>query len=240
MSPRVRQQIQGGVEGRVSETPKEGSPVFKKCVYTLVGNNNQSLDASAAAARSLGYTPIVLYEGLEGEATKMADKLIQMARDIKAGKNKVKAPAAIIAGGETTVNLGSKFGLGGRNQEMALEAAMKLRGESGITFLSGGTDGTDGPCDAAGGVVDGASYEKGLKKGLKAEDFLKAHDAYNYLKHLDGEHIMTGPTGTNVMDIAVVLVEYSVCWDPPFLKRHKWKSIHKMFIDVCLGFALYI
>ena len=105
------------------------------------------------------------------------------------------------------MNLGSKFGLGGRNQEMALQAAITLRGEKGITFLSGGTDGTDCPCDAAGGVVDGCSYEKGLKKNLKAEDFLKAHDAYNYLKHLEGEHIITGPTGTNVMDIAVVLVE---------------------------------
>ena len=105
------------------------------------------------------------------------------------------------------MNLGTNFGLGGRNQEMALSAASQLNGEKGITFLSGGTDGTAGPCDAAGGVVDGESYKKGLSKGVKAEDFLKAHDAYNYLKHLDGEHIVTGPTGTNVMDIAVVLVE---------------------------------
>ena len=80
-------------------------------------------------------------------------------------------------------------------------------GGAGCAGSTGGTDGTDGPCDAAGGVVDGESYNKGVKKGLKAEDFLKAHDAYNYLKHLDGEHIVTGPTGTNVMDIAVVLVE---------------------------------
>ena len=109
------------------------------------------------------------------------------------------------------MSLGAKFGLGGRNQEMALKAAIALDGEKGITFLSGGTDGTDGPCDAARGVVDGETYQRGKKKGLEARDFLKAHDAYNYLKHLDGEHIVTGPTGTNVMDIAVVLVEWSVC-----------------------------
>ena len=137
-------------------------------------------------------------------------------------------------GGETTVNLGAKFGLGGRNQEMALYAALKLKGEKGITFLSGGTDGTDGPCDAAGGVVDGESYQKGKSKGLEAADFLKAHDAYNYLKHLEGDHIITGPTGTNVMDIAVVLIELLVCWN----SVSYWSTLlpvnlkFKMFIDV--------
>lgn len=94
----MQKQIQGGVDGTVKETPKENSPVFKKCVYTLVGNNDQSLDVSAAKARELGYTPVVMYSGLEGEATEMAQKLIHMARDIKSGKSKVKAPAAIIAG----------------------------------------------------------------------------------------------------------------------------------------------
>ena len=96
----MRKQIQGGCEGTVKETPKEDSPVFKKCVYTLVGNNDQSLDVSAAKAKELGYNPVVMYSGLEGEATEMAHKLIQMARDIKSGKGQVKAPAAIIAGGE--------------------------------------------------------------------------------------------------------------------------------------------
>ena len=110
------------------------------------------------------------------------------------------------------MKLEGKIGMGGRNQEMALAAAIELSGEKGITFLSGGTDGTDGPCDAAGGVVDGESYEKGKKLGLEAKDFLQGHDAYNVLKHLEGEHIVTGPTGTNVMDIAVVLVECSVCF----------------------------
>ena len=104
------------------------------------------------------------------------------------------------------MKLEGKIGMGGRNQEMALAAAIELSGEKGITFLSGG------PCDAAGGVVDGESYEKGKKLGLEAKDFLKGHDAYNFLKHLEGEHIVTGPTGTNVMDIAVVLVEWVVCF----------------------------
>lgn len=95
---RVQDQIAGGCKGTVKETPKEGSAVFKKCVYTLVGNNDQSLDVSAAKAKELGYNPVVLYSGLEGEATEMADKLIKMAKDIREGKGKVKAPAAIIAG----------------------------------------------------------------------------------------------------------------------------------------------
>lgn len=97
---RVRQQIQGGAAGRVAETPKEGSPVFAKCVYTLVGNNDQSLEVSAAKARELGYEPVVLRSGLEGEATEMAEKLLAMARSIREGKGPVKSPAAIIAGGE--------------------------------------------------------------------------------------------------------------------------------------------
>lgn len=95
---RVQDQIAGGCKGTVKETPKEGSAVFKKCIYTLVGNNDQSLDVSAAKAKELGYNPVVLYSGLEGEATEMADKLIKMAKDIREGKGKVKAPAAIIAG----------------------------------------------------------------------------------------------------------------------------------------------
>ena len=94
----VQDQISGGCNGTVKETPKENSPVFKKCVYTLVGNNDQSLDVSAAKAKELGYNPVVLYSGLEGEATEMANKLINMAKDIRAGKGQVKAPAAIIAG----------------------------------------------------------------------------------------------------------------------------------------------
>ena len=94
----VRKQIQGGVDGTVKETPKENSEVFKKCVYTLVGNNDQSLDVAAAKAKELGYNPVVMYSGLEGEATLMAKKLIDMAHDIKSGKGKVAAPAAIIAG----------------------------------------------------------------------------------------------------------------------------------------------
>ena len=98
LTPRVRRQIQGGVSGDVAETPKEGSPVFEKCVYTLVGNNDQSLDESAKKARELGYNPLVLYSGLEGEATQMAERLIAMARDIRSGKGEVKTPAAIIAG----------------------------------------------------------------------------------------------------------------------------------------------
>lgn len=98
VSRRVRKQIQGGVDGTVKETPKENSEVFKKCVYTLVGNNDQSLDVAAAKAKELGYNPVVMYSGLEGEATLMAKKLIDMAHAIKSGKGKVSAPAAIIAG----------------------------------------------------------------------------------------------------------------------------------------------
>ena len=98
MTNSVQKQIQGGVDGTVKETPKENSPVFTKCVCTLVGNNDQSLDVSAQKAKELGYNPVVMYSGLEGEATEMASKLIQMARDIKNGKGSVKTPAAIIAG----------------------------------------------------------------------------------------------------------------------------------------------
>jgi glycerate-2-kinase len=116
----------------------------------------------------------------------------------------LKTPACIIAGGETTVTVKGS-GKGGRNQEMALSVADKLQDTAGWVFLSGGTDGVDGPTDAAGGVVDGMSVARAAEAGVGASECLQNNDAYRFLD-ASGDLIITGPTGTNVMDIAVLLL----------------------------------
>jgi hydroxypyruvate reductase len=123
-----------------------------------------------------------------------------------AGDDTVPKPACLLWGGETTVTLGGAGGLGGRNQELALAAALLLENEPGITLLSGGTDGTDGPTDAAGAVVDGYTARRAKAEGIVPEDYLAAHDSYHFFRQAGG-HLVTGPTLTNVMDIIVVLVE---------------------------------
>jgi glycerate-2-kinase len=131
--------------------------------------------------------------------------MVAVGEEVAKSGRPAPLPACILAGGETTVTLGENAGRGGRCQEMVLAAAIELAGNTGTCFLAAGTDGTDGPDDAAGAVVDGNTIANGLKLGRDARDYLARHDAYSYFSDLD-EHLKTGPTRTNVMDIYMILV----------------------------------
>ena len=204
MPDSVRNRFNKGILGLIPETAKSGDSFLDFAVNTLVGNNHISVNAASEKARDLGYTVMVLTTVLEGEASQAGTFFASIASEIHATGNPASPPVCIIAGGETTVTVRGN-GSGGRNQEMALAAVPRIAGMRDTVFLSGGTDGTDGPTDAAGGVVDGFTYQSGKLKHLDVYDFLARNDSYHYLKDVDGL-LVTGPTGTNVMDIQVLLV----------------------------------
>jgi glycerate 2-kinase len=201
---RVLDYLRAGSEGRVEDTPGTRSSIFRRVENRIVGNNGMAIRAAAARARKLGYRPCILTTRLEGEAREAARFLTSVAKEISNRDRPVKKPACLLAGGETTVAIRGK-GNGGRNQEMALAASLELAGCEGIVFLSGGTDGTDGPTDAAGGMVDGKTVARSTRKGWDVRSFLNENDSYRFFQQLDG-HIITGPTLTNVMDIVIILV----------------------------------
>lgn len=196
--------LRDGQAGNIPETPKADNPVFKKVHNFIVASNGQALQAAAKKSESLGFDTRIIPQSMEGEAADYAKKLIFEAKKIQKEMEKDAKPICLISGGETTVSL-SGTGRGGRNQEMALSASIELEGSDGIYCLFAGTDGTDGPTEAAGGFADSATIGKmgGLDEATK---FLKNHDSYEALKK-GGAHLITGPTRTNVMDIAIILIE---------------------------------
>lgn len=188
-------------ELRFRETPKNGDEIFENVENIIVGSNRLALDAAARGAKKLGYRPLILSSTMQGEAREVARVHAQIAREVRTSGNPVKAPACILSGGETTVSVRGE-GKGGRNQEFALAAAIDIAGLDGVLILSAGTDGTDGPTDAAGAIATGTT----LSRGPDALDYLNRNDSYSYFDRLR-DLIKTGPTGTNVMDIHLLLVE---------------------------------
>jgi hydroxypyruvate reductase len=183
------------------ETPKEITNV----VTAITGSVRTLCESAAKVAENLGYTAVVLTTTLNCEASEAGRMMASIANDVKNGTSSFKAPCAIIAGGETVVTLKGK-GKGGRNQELALAAAKGISGLDGVVILSLGSDGTDGPTDAAGGIVDGETVSKLKEGGHDIDKILANNDAYNGLKATDGL-IITGPTGTNVNDVSVILIK---------------------------------
>jgi hydroxypyruvate reductase len=207
---RIREYLERGTAGQEQETAKRGEACFNKSRITIVGGITEALAAARDKAKSSGYVSELVTEELQGEARDAAGMLVQAAlrtRDsLKPGERR-----CLLSGGETTVTVRGK-GKGGRNQELALAFAREIAGISGITLLSAGTDGTDGPTDAAGAVVDGATAVRAKELGVNPEGYLGNNDSYTFFTRLDsltGEkhHLITGPTGTNVMDLQVILVE---------------------------------
>jgi glycerate 2-kinase len=197
--------LERGMRGEVPETPKPDDPVFRHVTNAVIGNNALVVDAAAARARELGYTPHVLTRSLEGEAREVADRLVALARQVREGRGPVAAPACVIAGGETTVTVRGK-GAGGRCQEFGLAAALALEGQDGIVALAAGTDGTDGPTDAAGAMVDGASAGRARERGLDPRASLDGNDSTPVLAAI-GDLVVTGPTNTNLLDLYLLLIE---------------------------------
>ena len=200
----VRERIERGVRGEIAETPKPGDPVFGRSTNLVVGSNRLAVDAAARKARKLGLRPLVLSTLIQGETRDVARMHAAIVREILASGRPAKPPVCLISGGETTVTLRGN-GLGGRNQEFVLAAAIDLAGSDHVAVLSGGTDGTDGPTDAAGAIADGATLRRAERLGLDARRSLAENDSYHFFNAL-GDLVKTGPTNTNVMDVRLLLV----------------------------------
>jgi hydroxypyruvate reductase len=200
----IVQRLEHGARGEIPETPKPDDPVFRGVTNTVIGNNLLVVDAAAARARALGYTPHVLTRALEGEARAVTGRLVALAREVRAGRGPVAPPACLIAGGETTVTVRGG-GSGGRCQEWALAAALELDGADGIVALAAGTDGTDGPTAAAGALADGASAGRARAMGHDPAARLAANDSNPALAAL-GDLVVTGPTNTNLLDLYLLLI----------------------------------
>ncbi|MEA3470316.1 MAG: glycerate kinase [Thermodesulfobacteriota bacterium] len=195
--------LKDGAEGKEKETPKPGDPVFNPSHAYIIGSSLLSLKASQKKAEDLGYNTIILSSSIEGETREVAKVHTAIAKEIGKTGNPLGKPACIISGGETTVTIRGN-GLGGRNTEFSLASAVEIEGMKGITVLSGGTDGTDGPTDAAGAIVDGKTVKKARSLGLDPLQYLKNNDSYHFFE-ATGDLLKTGPTMTNVMDLRIIL-----------------------------------
>jgi glycerate 2-kinase len=200
----VLNHISEGMKGRVQETPKQGSKIFKRVHNFLIGTNLESCKAAARALERRGYRTLILSTRIQGEAKEVGKVVSAIASSIRENHLPINPPAAVVAGGETTVTVHGK-GRGGRNQELVLSAALSIRGLPRVLISSIGTDGTDGPTSAAGAVADGSTVERGLRRGLDADTYLRENDSHEFFKKLK-DLIVTGPTGTNVNDILIAIV----------------------------------
>ena len=203
----VRNHIEQGSSGQIEDTPKSDNAAFLKCSQVLVGTNLQALKAAGKAAERLGYRPLILSSKVEGEAREVAKFYTAIAKEVLESAYPMEPPVCVLAGGETTVTLQGD-GRGGRNQEFALASALAIEGLDNVIVLSGGTDGTDGPTDAAGAIADGTTVARARESGLDPKDFLQRNDSYSFFQKLD-DLVMTGPTRTNVMDLYMLLVSRS-------------------------------
>ncbi len=202
--PAIRDVLEKGMCHEIPETPKPGDPIFRHATFVCIGDNQDALTAAARKARRRGYHTVILTSFLEGDVQAVAQWIVAVARQVMTYGQPVRPPACILWGGETTVQVRGP-GQGGRNQELVVRVGTGLQPDDPVVFLSGGTDGTDGPTDAAGGVIDGATVARGRQQGIHPEPYLERSDTYTYLQRVGGL-LLTGPTGTNVMDLLVLIV----------------------------------
>ena len=200
----IRAHIQNGVDGTVEETPKSTDKIFDKVHNIIIGNNHIALKASYQKATELGYNTSILSSFIKGEAREIASLFSAIAKEILRYGAPVKKPACIIAGGETTVKVHGN-GMGGRNQELVLSAAMEIDGLENTVILSAGTDGTDGNTDAAGAIADGSTVMRAKRIKINPETYLDNNNSYSFFEGLN-DLVVTGTTRTNVMDIMLLLV----------------------------------
>lgn len=200
----IRNFLSQGVAGKIPETPKPGNDVFSQCHTIIVGNNLLALEEGRRKATSLGYDARVISATVQGESREVAKLFAREVRGFLANHSGRRIPVCVLMGGETTVAVKGS-GAGGRNQEFALKASIEIEGIESIAILSGGTDGTDGPTEVAGAVVDGTTCVRARRMNIEPEKYLENNDSYNFFRQVGG-HVVTGPTLTNVMDIMVALV----------------------------------
>ena len=195
--------LQKGISGFAPETPKPDDPVFQKVQNFVIGSNRIALESAAYKARELGFETHIITDSLQGNYTVVADLILKTIENYH--QNSIEKPQCLLFGGEPTVKV-SGNGLGGRNQHLALYLAAKIDQRKNTTILCAGTDGTDGPTDAAGAVIDKQTIADAIKKNIDPQVFLQNSDSYHFFQQIGGQ-IITGNTGTNVMDIIVVLIQ---------------------------------
>lgn len=200
----VMNYLRDGYAGYHPDTPKPGNLIFEGTMNIIAGTNQAALRACKNEAVKLGYRSYIIDAALEGDVETACESIINTALSFRNNQD-IPKPACLLYGGETSVRV-TGSGTGGRNQHLALSAAIKLRDIPGITVLSAGTDGTDGPTDAAGAVADSGTMARALSMNEDPISYLAGFDSYNFFRKVGGL-ITTGPTFTNVMDIVVVIVE---------------------------------
>jgi glycerate 2-kinase len=200
----VSERIGAGLRGDIEENPGPDNPAFTKVTNLIVASNIIALQAAKDEAVARGYNSIILSSMIEGDTRDAALWHTRIAREIIASSNPVPAPACIISGGETTVVVTGE-GLGGRNMEFAMHAALHIDGLEQATMASIGTDGSDGPTDAAGAVADGLTLKESQARGMEINEYIKSNDSYHFHEKL-GNLLITGPTNTNTMDVRILLV----------------------------------
>jgi glycerate 2-kinase len=200
----VAWRLSQGTQGRIPDTPKKNDPIFDRAWNAIIGSNLHCLQSARSKAQDLGYRSLILSSRIQGEARDAAGFHAALAHEVRDSGNPVDSPACLLSGGETTVVVKGP-GLGGRNQHFALSLIREASKISQCLFLSAGTDGTDGPTDAAGAMVDTDSLGRALGMGLDPDKFLDENDSYHFFQKL-GDLVITGPTRTNVMDVRIVLV----------------------------------
>jgi glycerate 2-kinase len=198
----IAEHLAAGVAGKIAETPKESDPVFATVYNLIVGSNEIAAQAALNRARESGLNTQLLSTYVEGEAREVAKVLAALAKEMAKSGRPIPRPGCLVVGGETTVTITGE-GKGGRNQEMALAAALAIEGWEDVMVVTLATDGTDGPTDAAGGVATGETVAWARELGLDPEEYLANNDSYHFLEAL-GELIVTGPTNTNVNDLAFI------------------------------------
>src|SRR3989441_6697720 len=199
---RARKVITDGLAGSIPDTPKRRDKAFRQVRNLIVGNNRESCLAAAEAMTKAGYRTQTLSIQITGEAREAGRIFGAIVRDIRDNALPFAPPAALVAGGDTTMTLRGK-GKGGRNQELVLAAAAKIDGSDGIVVGSFATDGIEGQTNAAGALADGTTVTRGLKLGMYPEKYLRNNDSYHYFSKLE-DLVITGPTGTNVNDITIL------------------------------------
>jgi glycerate 2-kinase len=214
LPPRVRRRLEDGARGRADETPKPGSPAARACPTMVVAGNGSACAGVAAWGRSAGFRSVVVRRRPFTGATNDVARQIVRALRVCGARARGRLPTLWIGGGETTVRLPGDAGKGGRNQSLAAAVACELAGVAGWALLAAGTDGIDGPTDAAGGFADGSSARRALRTGRTLAEALDRHDVYPTLGAL-GDLFRPGPTGTNVADVVIALVWKDRGWRLP-------------------------
>jgi len=200
----VRAHLERGARGEIADTPKPGDPALDVVTNVVIGNNGLVVEAASAEARRLGLTPCLLTRRLQGEAREVARVFAAVLDEMSRSGSPVGRPACLIAGGETTVTVRGA-GRGGRCQEFALALVPELAAMRDVVVLAAGTDGSDGPTDAAGALVDPATLIRARESGLDPRRALAENDSYPFFAGL-GDLVVTGPTGSNLMDLYLGLV----------------------------------